>query len=503
MERETLRVLIVEDSPDDAELILARLAEGWPGLQSNRVETTEQMQTALGGSGWDVVLSDYNLPGFSAQEALALLQVSGKDIPFIIVSGCVGEEAAVSMMKAGAHDFVIKASLARLVPAVNRGLLEVETRRRYSFTQAELQKSEARFRALAANIPGMIFQLLLEDGILNFPYVSEASHALLDVSPRALQKVPELLLDMMEPADRSSFLRSRDASAANLTTLNWEGRIRIGPEKETKWINLRAVPRKGSGNGVLWDGIITNITDNKTAEIEIKRSHEQLRQLSAHVQTIREEERTRVSREIHDHLGGILAGIKMDLMRFGDKLPKRSRELLTRFASLDRLVDHAIEASVRIAADLRPGILECGIVAAVQWQTREFQERTGIQCEVRTEQEELALDADISISVFRIFQEALTNIAKHANASMVEIDLELVHEWFLLEVRDNGRGIMEVDRSKPASFGIRGMLERAREFGGDIKITGSPGHGTKVSVRVPLAAENAGDQKTEYQHRLF
>lgn len=501
MPHNTLRVLIVEDSPDDAELILAQLAEGWPRLDSVRVETASEMSAALAALDWDVVLSDYNLPGFSAQEALALLQVSGKDIPFIIVSGCIGEEAAVAMMKAGAHDFVIKESLARLVPAVNRGLTEAETRRRYHLAQESLQKSETRFRALAANIPSVIFQLTIEDGRMQFPYVSQTCQTLFELAPQALQDVPNRLLDMMGPEERASFAASLEHSAAGLSTLNWEGRVHVG--KDIKWINLRAEPRRSAGGGVIWDGIITNITCNKLAEIEIRQSQEQLRQLSAHIQTIREEERARLSREIHDDLGGTLAAIKLELTQFASRLPKRRKDLQTRIAGLDRLVDHVIEATERIAADLRPGILDCGIVAAVEWQAREFQERTGIQCEIQAAQEEVMLDAEISISVFRIFQEALTNVAKHANASKVEVGLSQNGDCFFLEVTDNGRGITAADRSKTASFGIRGMLERAREFGGDIMVSGVPGRGTKVIVRVPLAPGSAEDRRAEYQRRLF
>ncbi|MFN7087313.1 MAG: ATP-binding protein [Burkholderiales bacterium] len=503
MEHEKLRVLLVEDSPDDAELILCELAEGGLDFDSSRVESAEEMQTALAGSDWDIVLSDYNLPAFNAPEALALLQASGKDIPFIIVSGFVGDEAAVAMMRAGAHDFVVKGSLARLVPAINRCLFEAETHRRYKLAQAALQKSEARFRTLAANIPGMVFQLMLEEGALCFPYLSDGCQTVFGISPRALQEQPGMLLDMILPEDRPSYLESLDASATSLTTLGWEGRIAVGPAREVRWIDLRAGPRKGYGNAIIWDGIATDITAAKTAEIRIRHSEEQLRRLSAHIETLKEQERARVSREIHDDLGGTLTAIKMDLTGLASRLPQRSKGLLAKIATIDRLVDHAIEASVRISAGLRPGILDCGIVAAVQWQTREFQERTGIKCRLRCNQDDMALSPESSVSVFRIFQEALTNISKHANASAVDIELRQANGCFFLDVTDNGRGIAEADRAKPSSFGIRGMLERSREFGGTIKITGTPGRGTKVSVCMPLVSQQTEDHELEHQHRLF
>ncbi len=499
MEHKTLRVLLIEDSPDDAELILHELADGALIFDSTRVESPSEMRKALSDADWDIILSDYNMPDFSAPEALALLQDSGKDIPFIIVSGFVGDEAAIAMMRAGAHDFIIKSSLARLVPAINRSLLEVETNRRYKLAQDALRKSEARFRALAANIPGMVFQLLLENGALHFPYASDGCQTLFGIGPRTLQDDPGLLHNMITADDRPSYIDSINASAANLTTLDWEGCIRTG-SGETKWVNLRAGPRRSFANNIIWDGIAMDITAAKTAEIKIKESERQLRQLSSHIQTVKEEERTRLSREIHDDLGGTLTAIKMDLMGLAGKLPRRLSGLLT---GIDRLVDHAIEASVRIAADLRPGILDCGIAAAIEWQSREFQERTGIRCRIDCDKDEIMLSPESSAAVFRIFQEALTNISKHADASAIDVGLRQADGLFILEVCDDGRGIRESDRSKPSSFGIRGMLERSREIGGVIEIGAATGGGTRVIVRVPLAAQDTGSHEFEHQHRLF
>lgn len=505
MEHKKLRILLVEDSPDDAELILCELASGGLSFDSTRVESADAMMAALSAADCDIVLSDYSLPNFSAPAALSLLQSGEKDIPFIMVSGCVGDEAAVAMMRAGAHDFILKDSLARLVPAVNRCLIEAETHRQYKVAQTALQKSEARFRALATNIPGVVFQFLLEDGTLHLPYISEGCNALLGISQRMLQDAPELLLDMIVDEDRPSYIEAVDISAARLTTLNWEGRIYVGPAPEIKWINMRAGPRKspGSHGGVIWDGIATNITANKINEIRIRQSEDQLRRLSTHIETVKEAERARVSREIHDDLGGTLTAIKMDLMVFTSKLPKPSPALLKRIASVNQLVDRAIESSVRIAAALRPGILDCGIVAAIQWQTREFQDRTGIRCELRGRQDDIALSPEYSIAVFRIFQESLTNIAKHAHASAVDVVLTQADGWLVLEVSDNGRGIRDGDRFKPSSFGIRGMQERTRDFGGEITITRAGESGTKVRVRAPLVTQITAEQDTEHQHRLF
>ncbi len=501
VEPKMLRVLMVEDSADDAELTLDALKAGGFEVDCLRVETAEAMRTALAGGNWDVILSDYSLPRFSADEALAVFKNHRSDIPFIIVSGCIGEETAVALMKAGAHDFVMKGGAARLVPAVQRGLQETDIRRQFNRAQIALQKSESRFRAIAANLPGVVYQLLLKkDGAFQFSYVSEGALALLGLNPGALQNDPELFLNLILPEDRSSYHQSLAVSAGNLAPWNWEGRIRHDSDAEIKWINLRASPREASRGAVLWDGIMTNITPNKLAEIEIERSHEQLAELSSHLQTVKEQERTAIAREIHDDLGGTLTAVKMDLRWLHQRLPSRQPGLKEKIASLDTLVDRAIEATARIASNLRPAILEFGIVAAIEWQAREFQDHTGIRCEIVSGSEDIPLDPDLSATLFRIFQETLTNIAKHAGASLVRVDFSEAEGWLELQVRDDGRGITRDDRLKPKSFGIRGMLERARILGGKVEISGAPGQGTTISVCLP---HPDASEAAEQQQALF
>ena len=186
-ELKSLRVLMVEDSADDSGLILDALREGGFEAECLRVETAAAMQAALSAGGWDVILSDHNLPGFPTREAMAVWRASKQDIPLIIVSDRIGEEAAVALMKAGAHDFVAKGNMARLAPAVQRSLLETQTRKQFELAQSALQESEARFRTIAANIPGMIFQSIMQaDGTVRLTYVSEGCNLLLGITPQTL-----------------------------------------------------------------------------------------------------------------------------------------------------------------------------------------------------------------------------------------------------------------------------------------------------------------------------
>ena len=498
MEQKRLHVLMVEDSADDAELTLDALRDGGFDVDCLRVETAEAMQDALVDGNWNVVLSDYNLPRFSADEALSLLRASGLDIPFIIISGCIGEEAAVALLRAGAHDFVMKGSAARLIPAVQRGLLEAETRRQFNLTQIALQHSEARFRAIASNLPGMVYQFLRqEDGAILFPYVSDGSRTLLGLDPPALQDNPGLFVELIAPEDRASYDQSMAGSALNFTTWNWEGRIKKGSEKDIRWINLRASPRKTSRGEVLWDGIMADITQNKLAEIEVKRSREQLAEFSSYLQKVKEEERARIAREIHDDIGGTLTAIKCDLLWCTSDTPRDPQFCKSKAAAIEWLVDSVIDSTKRLSMDLRPGILDCGVVAAIRWQAKEFSRRAAIPCEVFCRHEEIPLDPYRSVAIFRIFQETLTNISKHANASKVHVRLAEAGGWINVEVSDNGRSITDEDMSKPGSFGIRGMRERCRDLGGDMRITGTPGNGTRIAIRIPVdAAKNGHVAKT-------
>lgn len=503
MEREILHVLMVEDSADDSELILEALREGGFKADCQRVETAAAMRTALASGGWDVILSDHNLPGFPTKEVMSVWRTSGQDIPLIIVSGRIGEEVAVALMKAGAHDFVAKGNMARLAPAVQRSLLETKTRKQFELAQFALQESEARFRTIAANIPGMIFQSIMQsDGTTHLTYVSEGCNQLLGITPQALQDTPDLFLDMVIAEDKLSLSQAVEAATEKLATCNWEGRIRVGEQGEIKWVNLRESPRKLPDGDVAWEGIISNITQGKLAEIEIRRAHQELGELSSHFQTLKERERMELSREIHDDLGGTLTAIKIDLLWLIDRLPPEKALLLEKVQFIDTLADRMIDSTRRIARDLRPGVLDYGIVPAIQWQAKEFRKRLGIPCEIECADEDIVLGSDLSAAIFRIFQETLTNISKHANATSVKISFKTAGGRVELLVSDNGRGMSKQDRSKPRSFGIRGMRERSRFLGGDVRIDSMPGKGVSVIVSIPYNLSQT-DQFFPEQKTLF
>ena len=231
-----------------------------------------------------------------------------------------------------------------------------------------------------------------------------------------------------------------------------------------------------------------DVTERKVAQEELHHSFEQLHALAARLQNIREEERTRVAREIHDQLGQALSAIKIGLTSLVRGLPADQTHPLKKTSSILQLVDEMIQTVRRISTELRPGILDdLGLVAAVEWAGEEFEARTGTKCRFALPTDDFAVDPERATAVFRIFQETLTNVARHADASEIRVRLAMEGKDLTLEVHDNGRGISEERLSNRRSLGILGMRERAMLLGGELTITGAPGKGTTVRVRVPEA----------------
>ncbi|MGD2245734.1 MAG: PAS domain S-box protein [Candidatus Aminicenantes bacterium] len=235
-------------------------------------------------------------------------------------------------------------------------------------------------------------------------------------------------------------------------------------------------------------GIITDITELKQAEEVIRESREQLRNLAAHLQSVREEERAVIAREIHDELGQALTAVKMDLSWLDKKIPKKYGTLFTKTKEMSELIDSTIQTVQRISAELRPGLLDdIGLLAAVEWQAEDFQKRTGISCDLSVSSQDITLDENRSTALFRIFQEALTNITRHAHASHVKVNLAKKDNTIELKVKDNGRGIIKEKISDPKSLGLMGIQERVYSLDGKINIRGIPNKGTTVTVSIPLS----------------
>ncbi len=483
-----LRLLVVEDSDADYELLLILLRKSGFSPAGMRVENETEMRQVLESRNWDLVIADNHLPTFSAEAALRVLRDMRLDLPFIIVSGAMQEEAAIAAMLAGADDYITKSRLARLVPAIERSLRAAESRRLQREAEQALRGNIARLQGLAANIPGMLFEARFIEKELRFMYVSEGSQSLLGIAPLVLQEVPGLLLQLIDPADRDALLDRLETTSLMPGIIQWEGRARASNEDgNMRWIQIGASPSLGPDGLLRWTGVITDITALKRAEQELGQSRDELRALSAHLAQIRESERARIAREIHDDIGGLLTGLRADLSWLKRRVggdPAIGEKLLY----MNELVDSAAGASMRIVRDLRPAVLDFGFAYAMHWLATDFNRHSDMNCEFSCNNEEADIDRERAAPVFRIFQELLTNITKHSGAQQVRADLNISDEIVSLEVQDDGIGIARPDRRRAESFGIRGMQERALELGGKFSIDPLDGGGTLARLEVPRQA---------------
>ncbi|BCK86755.1 hypothetical protein MIZ01_0521 [Sideroxyarcus emersonii] len=503
MTAKKLRALLVESSSADAQRTLDKLSQAGYQLDHLRVGNASDMRSALLKEQFDVVLCSYDPPGFGGLPALELMQSSGADIPFLFLSHDLREETIIHTMRHGADDYIFKGSLNRLAPAIEHNLREARIRQAHRSAQLALQENQTRLHAFIADLPGMAYQMLLQnDGQASFPYVSEGCHALLGIAPQDLARTSSLFESMLHPEDAPSYRQSMQASAKNLSFWNWEGRVLTLPGNEIKWINLRSSPRK-TPNGIQWEGIIFNITQSKEAELEIRRSKAQLRELSSHIQEVREQERIAIAREVHDELGSTLTAIKLDIAWLGGRLTEKPA-LAEKAQNIEALVDRCIAAAGNISRSLRPSVLDTfGIVAAIEMEVDEFEQRTGISCVFEHDKIPDEIPPDISIALFRIFQETLANITKHAQASKVEVRMHERDGGIELKVHDNGRGITQTDRAKPRSFGLRGIRERVEYFGGKVNIDSPAGQGTQIGVFIPRETGRITADDLLAQQNLF
>ena len=243
-------------------------------------------------------------------------------------------------------------------------------------------------------------------------------------------------------------------------------------------------------NAELESRVIKRTEQLQISNTKLLETQSDLRRLSEELMRSIELERTRISREIHDQLGQLLTAIKMELRtieRLSEREPEQTPE---RLVETVKLVDETIRSIRRIASDLRPGILDdFGLEAAVEWQVQQFRERTGVSVDLETDLAEDRLSKDMSTAVFRVLQEALTNVARHAEASRIEVSVRTIGDQLLLDVRDNGKGLQSDPNRR--SLGLVGMRERARQLGGSVTIANTPGKGVQVQLRVPLRQEGA------------
>ena len=255
-----------------------------------------------------------------------------------------------------------------------------------------------------------------------------------------------------------------------------------------------SISKAGTGGEHLYTVILRDITLRKQAEDALRQSQAELRELSAQVLQAREDEKTRIARELHDELGQQLTALKMDLAWARERVPADSGDLAAKLARMDATLDTTVSATRRISADLRPLMLDdLGLAEAAEWLVEDFEQRSGIVCELALEDSATvsALEPATATALYRMLQESLTNVARHSQAGHVSVALGIDGGDVFLAIEDDGRGISAEDRQKTRSFGLKGLRERAHYLGGTAQIEPASERGTRVAVRVPALKEAA------------
>jgi two-component system sensor histidine kinase UhpB len=423
---------------------------------------------------FDLLLTDLIMPEMDGITLLRAALEIDPSLIGIIITGQGTIRSAVEAMKVGAFDYMLKPLELKLLRQVVSRAMNVR----------RLLRAESKYRSIFENALGGIYQTSPEGRCIT---ANQAFARIMGYS--SPQEMITDLEDMgrlyVEPGRRAEFAR---ILRENAVVTGFESQVHR-KDGRTIWISESALSVYNSGGKLIYyEGIVEDITMRKKAEEELRTSREQLRNLSAYLQSAREKERMYIAREIHDELGQTLTALKMDVFWLHKKLSADQKKMIEKTNSMSALIDSAGETVRRISRELRPGLLDdLGLTAAIEWQVGEFQQRTGIRCELVRKPEEIIPEQDISTAVYRIFQETVTNIARHSNATMVKIFLEMRPHEILLHIKDNGRGIPQEKIESTTSFGLIGMRERVRILQGELKISGVKGRGTLVEVTIPLS----------------
>jgi PAS domain S-box-containing protein len=351
--------------------------------------------------------------------------------------------------------------------------------------EASLRRAETDYRQLVESVQAIVWRA---DAVtLEVRFVSHEAEALLGYPLARWLEEPSFWADHVHPDDREWVCSLRRHAAADARDHEAEYRM-IAADGRVLWVRDVVRVRGELPPERELIGFTIDVTERRRAEEEVRRSREQLSDLSAHIDGAREVERASIAREIHDELGQALTALRMDVAWLRMRLPAGSEVTLSKLRGMEELIDETISRARRICSELRPGVLDdLGLEAAVEWQGQEFERRTGVRCEVvSTLQPPPPLDRDLSTALFRILQESLTNVARHAEATRVRVALRQEGGRIVLEVSDDGRGT----GAPPAGrrpLGVLGMRERARRLGGTLNITSADGRGTVVQVSIPLA----------------
>ncbi len=437
-----------------------------------------------------------DLTGYSRNELLYKMTIADLVAPELAGSVMATHRAHLATGAPESYETVIVtkegeritvAITARLIPGTNEDIAIIQNITKRRKAEQALRESEERYRATFENT-GTAMAIVEEDTTIS---LANGKFAALSGYSREEIEGKMKWTDFVVPADLDRMLayhyERRKPGGEAPKQYEFRFVARDGSIKEIL-LNIDMIPLTSKSVCSLLD-----ITERKRAEKKLEESRQQMRDLSGRVLSAQEEERTRISREIHDELAQALTALRYDLTSLRKRFAGREDAPAQKLKEMDDRISETIKTVQRISTELRPGMLDdLGLVSAVEWYLNDFQERTKIKCDLKIQPEDFALDAERSTAVFRILQEALTNVARHAEATEVRVRLEKEQGTLLLEVRDNGRGITAEQASSGKSLGLIGMRERARLWQGSVRIEGMMGKGTTVAVEMPLDESPGG-----------
>jgi len=409
-----------------------------------------------------------------------------------VTSRRMGDHTVLTGLRAGGEEFPIEASISQH----NEGegklftviLRDVTERRR---AEHALASSEARLRGILDSAMDAIITIDENQHIVLF---NAAAEHVFGCSRREAIGAP---LDWFIPerfrGEHGAHVRGFGGTSTTTRRMGAQ-RIVTGLRRSGEEFPIDAsISQIAEGDHKFYTVILRDVTERVNSLNALSRSREELREFAAAASSVREQEKSRIARELHDELAQALTALKMDLNWLGERLPERLPEgqdpLVNKLKAMQTMLDGTVAATRRISADLRPLMLDdLGLLPAVEWLVQGFSGRTGITCELNLATPDFELDEPYATAIFRILQESLTNVARHAHASLVEVTLERDADGVMLTVHDNGRGFALSDPRKPNSYGLMGLRERVYLLDGEVSIDSRQGFGTLIRVRIPIVS---------------
>ena len=473
-----LNLLFLEDDPADAELLQTLLKRA--GLKFNGVVASDEVEFlhAVMTNEYHAVLADNALPQYSSLEALKMIRTTNPHVAFILVTGTVSEEFAVKIIQQGADDYILKTNLTRLPSAITNAIEKKRIQREKELAEKETEKEKKLSISIINSLPGIFYLCESNGHFLRWNKNFER------ISGYPSSEIRQMTIEHFFSGHQKEFINKYLKKSFAIGFGETEA---IFVTKEGKKIPYYFTSKAVSFEDkdcIICVGL--DISSTKQTETILKQLNDELHNVSAHLEKIKEQEQARIAREVHDQLGQQLTGLKMDLSwleKKGEQIAG-TEQWKAKLKEMKEMLNEAVRTVRKIAYDLRPSILDdFGLVAAMEWHGNDFSNRSGIVVQFHNPENKVETTQDISIGLFRIYQEVLTNVARHAEAKNIRFTLEVLEKELILVITDDGKGFDSHKEKK--SLGLLGMKERAHIMGGSLFINSEPGKGTTVKVRVP------------------